>query len=88
MDIRQSQRGYVGANGTFGADYSGGAGTDFSDAEEPERHVVTGSDDEIFEPSRSRLEAVGLLPSAIGWFPEKITTELDAVIVGMHAQIF
>jgi len=49
-------------------------------------HVVTGSDDEIFEPSRSRLEAVGLLPSAIGWFPEKITTELDAVIVGMHAR--
>ena len=49
-------------------------------------HVVTGSDDEIFEPSRSRLEAAGLLPSAIGWFPEKITTELDAVIVGMHAR--
>ena len=47
---------------------------------------VTGSDDEIFEPSRSRLEQAGLLPEKWGWFPEKITPELDAVILGMHAR--
>jgi len=47
---------------------------------------VTGSDDEIFEPSRTRLEKQGILPDSIGWFPEKITTELDAVILGMHAR--
>lgn len=49
-------------------------------------HVVTGSDDEIFEPSRSRLAQHGLLPEREGWFPEKITTELDAIILGMHAR--
>ncbi len=48
--------------------------------------LVTGSDDEIFEPSRSRLAGRGLLPEAIGWFPEKITSDLDAVILGMHAR--
>lgn len=48
--------------------------------------IVTGSDDEIFEPSKSRLHRLGLLPSMEGWFPEKITTDLDAVIVGMHAR--
>ena len=47
---------------------------------------VTGSDDEIFEPSRSRLEKNGLLPEKEGWFPEKITSRLDAVIIGMHAK--
>lgn len=47
---------------------------------------VTGSDDEIFEPARSRLATAGLLPEAEGWFAEKITPELDAVIVGMHAR--
>lgn len=47
---------------------------------------VTGSDDEIFEPSRSRLEKAGLLPEQWGWFPEKITPQLDAVILGMHAR--
>ncbi len=49
-------------------------------------YQVTGSDDEIFEPSRSRLENAGLLPSAWGWFPEKITSNIDAVILGMHAR--
>ena len=49
-------------------------------------YVITGSDDEIFEPSRSRLEAAGLLPKELGWFPERITKDLDAVILGMHAQ--
>lgn len=48
--------------------------------------VVSGSDDEIFEPSKSRLAACGLLPPEIGWFPEKITPDLDAIILGMHAR--
>ena len=48
---------------------------------------VSGSDDEIFEPSLSRLNNYGILPEAIGWFPEKITPELDAVVLGMHARI-
>lgn len=47
---------------------------------------VTGSDDEIFEPSRTRLAESGLLPEKAGWFPEKITRQLDAVILGMHAK--
>jgi len=47
---------------------------------------VTGSDDEIFNPSKSRLEAKGLLPSQFGWFPEKITSDIDAVVLGMHAK--
>ncbi|WP_310992784.1 UDP-N-acetylmuramate--L-alanine ligase [Aequorivita marina] len=48
--------------------------------------TVTGSDDEIFEPSKSRLNNKGLLPEKEGWFPEKITSEIDAVILGMHAK--
>lgn len=47
---------------------------------------VTGSDDEINEPSRSRLKNAGLLPEQIGWYPEKITSDIDAVILGMHAR--
>ncbi|MCF8233974.1 MAG: peptidoglycan synthetase [Bacteroidales bacterium] len=47
---------------------------------------VSGSDDEIFEPARSRLQQQGLLPEKQGWFPEKITPDLDAVILGMHAK--
>ncbi|WP_435137373.1 UDP-N-acetylmuramate--L-alanine ligase [Formosa sp. A9] len=47
---------------------------------------VTGSDDEIFEPSKSRLKNKGLLPESFGWFPEKITDALDAVVLGMHAK--
>ncbi|MFA5619653.1 MAG: Mur ligase family protein [Weeksellaceae bacterium] len=47
---------------------------------------VTGSDDAIFEPSASRLRMHGLLPEEKGWFPEKISTDLDAVILGMHAR--
>jgi UDP-N-acetylmuramate: L-alanyl-gamma-D-glutamyl-meso-diaminopimelate ligase len=49
-------------------------------------HNVTGSDDEIFEPSRSRLKSLGLLPEEPGWFPEKISRNIDAVILGMHAR--
>lgn len=47
---------------------------------------VTGSDDMIYEPSRSRLEKKGLLPPQYGWYPEKIHSGLDAVILGMHAR--
>ena len=53
---------------------------------EKEGYVVTGSDDEIFDPARSRLQAKGLLPSEIGWHAEKITKDIDAVILGMHAR--
>jgi len=49
-------------------------------------YQISGSDDEIFEPAKSRLQKVGLLPDEIGWFPEKITPNLDAVILGMHAR--
>lgn len=49
-------------------------------------YVVTGSDDAIFEPSKTRLENKGLLPAQMGWFPEKITADIDAVILGMHAK--
>ncbi|KAB1229452.1 UDP-N-acetylmuramate--L-alanine ligase [Chryseobacterium viscerum] len=48
-------------------------------------YQVTGSDDAIFEPSKSRLEKKGILPQEMGWFPEKITPDIDAVILGMHA---
>ncbi|RLZ12267.1 UDP-N-acetylmuramate--L-alanine ligase [Faecalibacter macacae] len=48
-------------------------------------YQVTGSDDAIFEPSKTRLEQRGILPNELGWFPEKITEDLDAVILGMHA---
>lgn len=47
---------------------------------------VTGSDDEIFEPSKGRLEKYGLLPQSIGWDDSKITKDLDAIILGMHAR--
>jgi UDP-N-acetylmuramate: L-alanyl-gamma-D-glutamyl-meso-diaminopimelate ligase len=50
-------------------------------------YLVTGSDDEIYEPSRSLLAACGLLPAEIGWFPEKISEDLDCVILGMHARV-
>jgi len=49
-------------------------------------HNVTGSDDVIHEPSKSRLAAKGLLPNAWGWFPENINAQIDAIILGMHAK--
>ena len=49
-------------------------------------YQISGSDDEIFEPSRSRLAKRGLLPDQEGWYPQKITAGLDAVILGMHAR--
>ena len=48
--------------------------------------VVTGSDDAIFEPSKTRLQNEGLLPEQMGWFADKITSDIDAVILGMHAK--
>jgi len=47
-------------------------------------YQVTGSDDAIFEPSKSRLEKKGILPEQLGWFPEKITSEIVSVIIGMQ----
>jgi UDP-N-acetylmuramate: L-alanyl-gamma-D-glutamyl-meso-diaminopimelate ligase len=49
-------------------------------------YEVSGSDDEINEPSKTRLAKKGLLPEAIGWFPEKINKNIDAIILGMHAR--
>ncbi|NVK53254.1 MAG: peptidoglycan synthetase [Flavobacteriaceae bacterium] len=49
-------------------------------------YQVSGSDDTIHDPSKSRLEKYGLFPKAFGWFTEKITTNLDAIILGMHAK--
>ena len=47
---------------------------------------VTGSDDKIYDPSYNRLKSTGLLPEKMGWFPEKVTTDLDCVVLGMHAK--
>lgn len=47
---------------------------------------VTGSDDTIHDPSKSRLAKRGLMPEEFGWFPEKISAELDVIILGMHAK--
>ena len=49
-------------------------------------YQVTGSDDAIFEPSKTRLEKQGLLPEEMGWFPNKIDSTIGAVILGMHAK--
>jgi UDP-N-acetylmuramate: L-alanyl-gamma-D-glutamyl-meso-diaminopimelate ligase len=49
-------------------------------------YQVTGTDDEIFEPSRTNLQNEGILPHKFGWQPELITKDLDAVILGMHAR--
>jgi UDP-N-acetylmuramate: L-alanyl-gamma-D-glutamyl-meso-diaminopimelate ligase len=49
-------------------------------------YTITGSDDEFFEPSKSRLNKAGLLPEIAGWHTEKISKDLDAVILGMHAR--
>ncbi|HFC00255.1 MAG TPA: peptidoglycan synthetase [Phaeodactylibacter sp.] len=49
-------------------------------------HTVTGSDDEIYNPSKERLKKHGLLPLEMGWFPHKITENIDIIILGMHAR--
>ena len=50
-------------------------------------YEVTGSDDEIFEPSRTRLKNEGILPEKLGWHPEKLDATYESVILGMHARI-
>ncbi len=50
-------------------------------------HEVTGSDDEIYQPSLGRLQNAGIAPETYGWFPEKITSDLDIIILGMHAKL-
>jgi UDP-N-acetylmuramate: L-alanyl-gamma-D-glutamyl-meso-diaminopimelate ligase len=47
---------------------------------------VTGSDDEIFDPAYTNLQNHGILPPQFGWFPQRITRDLNAVILGMHAK--
>jgi UDP-N-acetylmuramate: L-alanyl-gamma-D-glutamyl-meso-diaminopimelate ligase len=49
-------------------------------------NTVSGSDDEVFDPAKSQLLKAGLLPEQAGWFPERITPDLNAVILGMHAR--
>ena len=49
-------------------------------------YQVSGSDDAIFEPSKSRLDKKGILPAELGWFTEKITSDIDSIILGMHAK--
>ena len=51
-----------------------------------EGYQVTGSDDEIFDPALTHLREAGLLPDEIGWHPERITKDIDAIILGMHAR--
>src|SRR5579872_353612 len=49
-------------------------------------YLVTGSDDEIFEPARENLAREGILPESVGWHPESLSATMDAVILGMHAK--
>ncbi|MEO5651011.1 MAG: Mur ligase family protein [Ginsengibacter sp.] len=49
-------------------------------------YIITGSDDEIFEPAATNLRLAGILPGKTGWFPENITSDMDAIILGMHAK--
>ena len=49
-------------------------------------YIVSGSDDVINDPSKSRLIKYGLLPKKVGWYTENISKKLDAVILGMHAK--
>src|SRR5690606_6932509 len=49
-------------------------------------HQVAGSDDQVVEPSKTKLQEAGLLPDPIGWYPDKVTDDLDAVILGKHAE--
>ncbi len=48
-------------------------------------YEVTGSDDEIYEPARTALATHGILPEKEGWFPDKVSSEIDVVMLGMHA---
>lgn len=48
-------------------------------------HTVSGSDDQIYNPAKNRLSQAGILPEKEGWDPDRITVDLDAIILGMHA---
>ena len=50
-------------------------------------HIISGSDDEIFEPAKSRLARHNILPEEAGWFPEKLNNAIDTIILGMHARV-
>jgi UDP-N-acetylmuramate: L-alanyl-gamma-D-glutamyl-meso-diaminopimelate ligase len=50
-------------------------------------HTISGSDDEIFDPAKTRLAKKQILPESWGWFPEKLDSSIDAVILGMHARL-
>ncbi len=49
-------------------------------------HIISGSDDEIYEPSKTNLAKAGLLPQEMGWFDSNINADLDFVVLGMHAK--
>lgn len=49
-------------------------------------HIVTGSDDEIYEPSLSRLTSAGIAPKQFGWFESNISSDIDIIVLGMHAR--
>ena len=49
-------------------------------------HIITGSDDEVYDPARARLQQQGLLPTEMGWFPNRVHADLTAVILGIHAR--
>src|ERR1700712_5427062 len=51
-----------------------------------QENIVTGSDDEINDPAKTNLANAGILPEKYGWHPEKITNQLDAIVLGMHAK--
>ena len=49
-------------------------------------YQISGSDDKLYEPSLSRLKENNISPSVLGWFPDKISTDIDFIILGMHAK--
>ncbi len=49
-------------------------------------HKITGSDDEIYNPSYDRLDKAGLLPQQMGWDASRITQDIDLILLGMHAR--
>ena len=50
------------------------------------KYHITGSDDIINDPSKSRLKSYELYPNDLGWFQDRITNDIDAIVLGMHAR--
>ena len=50
------------------------------------KYHITGSDDIINDPSKSRLKSHELHPNELGWFHDRITNDIDAIVLGMHAR--